>query len=135
MRKLTKAFKIVIITVLVAILILVILIVSYLYSISCKNEMMSKYYSPCKNYLAEVYYRDCGGSSSDWIIDVIDKTKGVFSKDRWSRVFISDRDNIGVEWTPECNLKVMYPGNSQIFKQLNSWQDVKIEYVPINATK
>ena len=140
MNKLKSTLKIIIISILAIALVLLILFVLFLYSISCKDVMKKNYYSPNKIYSAELYYRDCGGvGSSNWIIDIINRKKVLFSKDRYERVFISHKSNvsndINVEWIDGNNLRISYPEDDEISEQITSWQDIKIEYVPINATE
>ena len=97
---------------------------------TCKNQTISEAHSNDNYYNAVYYVRDCGATtdfSSQVKISKL-KNRELFAGNE-ETVFVTGNDrNIKMEWVGEKDLRIIYSGNDQIFKQLNFWQDVKIGY-------
>jgi hypothetical protein len=110
----------------------------YIYGTGCKYNYISGIYSYDNNYKASLYSRDCGTLASSSLLIKLQKLKNkkLFSSNE-ETVFIFDDENKNVyfDWIGDNLLKVIYSPKIEVIRQLDTWQDVKIEYVPINASE
>lgn len=102
------------------------------FSDRCDDQIQTHADSPKGKYEATVFVRNCGATTDYSSIINLRETSSRFNADADDNTIfvVKGRPRIGIEWITTDHVRVSCSACSQenIFKQVQSWKDVKVSY-------
>lgn len=93
----------------------------------CSDTVKEQLRSPDGRYTADLYERDCGATTSYSTGVSLRASSSRFDGDNPRVLSLKGRCDVAMDWQNGV-LSLSYPGPCEIFQQLESWRDVKIEH-------
>jgi hypothetical protein len=95
----------------------------------CSDEIKKEVQSRNGKYIITLFERNCGATTDFSTIVNLRSKAGEFNGNKENNIFVmKGKYDVEIKWEDDTHLKISYPKDSEVFKQMGMWREIKISF-------